>query len=77
MTTSSADPRTAAALKRWPYLPGDANVRVRVVAAVYGVSTATVWRWARNGLLPAPHRRGGVTAWNVGQLRANLAAREA
>jgi prophage regulatory protein len=54
-------------------LPNSANVRVPVVAAWYGCSRDTVWRWARNGLIPQPKKIGPrVTAWNVGELRAAL-----
>jgi len=35
----------------------------------------TVWRWAKDRRLPAQMKRGGVTAWNVGDLcRSKTAA---
>jgi predicted DNA-binding transcriptional regulator AlpA len=61
------------ALKNFDHLPSDAGVRAPTVAALYGVSEPTVWRWTRSGLLPAPIKRGGVTAWRVGDLRAAMA----
>jgi predicted DNA-binding transcriptional regulator AlpA len=48
-------------------------VRLRTVAALNGISTVTVWRWSNSGILPAPVKRGGVTAWRVGDLRKSLA----
>lgn len=50
-------------------LPDSARVDVRVVAAIRGISTVTVWRRAKQGLLPAPQKDGGATRWLVGDLR--------
>lgn len=58
-----------AALSDFDSLPDSANVRVNTVARLYDVSVVTVWRWAKNGTLPAPTKRGGVTHWGVGALR--------
>ena len=52
--------------------PDAANVRAPVVAALFGVSPVTVWRWTRTGVLPQPMRMGGITTWNVGALRRIL-----
>lgn len=58
------------ALRHFDALPDSANVRAPVVAALFNVSLATVWRYARSGVIPAPHKLGPrVTAWNVGELR--------
>jgi predicted DNA-binding transcriptional regulator AlpA len=57
------------ALIHFDVLPDSAEVRVPVVAALYGCSVATVWRRVRNGDLPAPVRRAGITSWRVGELR--------
>lgn len=63
------------ALRHFDSLPDSANVRVSTVAAWLGVSTATVYRYAKAGLIPAPHKLGPrVTAWNVGELRRARAA---
>ncbi len=57
-------------------LPDSAHVRQPVVEVLYTCSGATVWRWEKAGIIPAPLKLGPrITAWNVGQLRANLAAR--
>ena len=47
-----------------------------IVAALFGVSVPTAWRWSREGKLPAPTRRGGVATWAVGDLRRALAGGE-
>ena len=60
-------PSHAEALQGFDQLPDSAFVRLPVVAALHGVSPATVWRWSRAGTLPRPVRRGGVTVWNVGR----------
>lgn len=54
-------------------LPDAAEVREPVVRLLYGCSSATVWRRAASGVIPRPRRRGSVTTWNVGELRAALA----
>jgi predicted DNA-binding transcriptional regulator AlpA len=64
---------TADSLKNFSHLPDDAVVRLPIVRALYGVSAPTVWRWSKDGRLPAPIKRGGVTGWQVGALRAAMA----
>lgn len=62
-----------AALRNFDVLPDAAHVRLPVVCALYQVSCATVWRWSKNGRIPAPRRLSeGVTAWPVGELRKAL-----
>lgn len=61
-------------LENFDSLPASANVRLPVVAALFGVSEVTVWRWSKAGRLPKPVRIGGVTAWNVGALRGALSS---
>lgn len=53
-------------------LPSSAGVRLPVVAALFAISSATVWRWCKSGQLPQPTRIGRVTLWNVGELRIRL-----
>ena len=65
----------AEALRHFDALPDAANVRVSVVAPLYGCSTGTIWRWAKEGRIPAPKKLSAkVTGWNVGELRRALAA---
>lgn len=61
------------ALRFFDQLPDSAHVRLPVVEALYGVSSATVWRRVLDGGIPQPHKLSArVTAWNVGQLRRAL-----
>lgn len=53
-------------------LPHSAYVRRVTVEKLFACSPATVWRWVQQGLLPKPHKRGGLTLWNVGELRDTL-----
>lgn len=57
-------------LKHLDDLPDSALVDQPVVEGLFKCSPATVWRWVKSGLLPAPVRRGRTTRWVVGQLRA-------
>jgi predicted DNA-binding transcriptional regulator AlpA len=64
--------RITDALARWNSLPDEAYVRVVTVAAVFGVSVPTIWRWCRPevGILPRPHKlTAQTTAWTAGQVR--------
>lgn len=63
-----------AALSGFDTLPESAGARLPVVAALFGVSNPTVWRWSRKGIIPAPTKRGGVALWNVGELRLAMKA---
>lgn len=65
-------PRTKSGVETFDQLPDVALVRLPVVRALFGISSATVWRWAKDGRLPPPVRTGRVTAWPVGALRATL-----
>ena len=53
-------------------LPDEAVVRLPVVKSLFAISSPTVWRWSKAGVLPAPVCIGGVTAWRVGELRKVL-----
>jgi predicted DNA-binding transcriptional regulator AlpA len=70
-STSVIDP----ALTLFDEMPDSAKVRVRVVAALEGCCTATVWRRVQLGLLPAPQKIGNTTVWLVGDLRQTWAER--
>lgn len=60
-------------LRNFDALPDAANVRLPVVRVLFGISTATAWRWVKKGTLPAGRKLSeGVTAWNVGELRKAL-----
>lgn len=72
LATSKAPVQSA--LSSFDTLPDSAHVRMPVVAGLHGISTATVTRWSKDGRLPAPMKRGGVTTWNVGDLRRAMAS---
>jgi predicted DNA-binding transcriptional regulator AlpA len=59
----------ASSLTDFDTLPDSARVRLPVVAALFGVSAPTVWRWSRNGTIPSPIKVGGTTSWSVADLR--------
>jgi len=78
LARKAKDHAIPAALHHFDVLPDSAHVRQPVVEALYGVSSATVWRWVANGAIPAPKKLGANTsAWNVGELRQALAGRAA
>ena len=62
-------------LEHFDSLPDAAHVRQPVVEALFGCSSATVWRCVNNGRIPAPKKLSTrISAWNVGELRRALAA---
>lgn len=63
-------------LRDFDDLPDCAHARVEVVAALYATSVNSIWRWAKAGRIPSPTKLGPqVTAWRVGELRRDLAAK--
>lgn len=72
--SSPAGADIPASLQHFDSLPDSAEVRIPVVAALYGCSVPTVWRRVRQGLIPEPIRRRGITSFGVGDLRRNKAA---
>jgi predicted DNA-binding transcriptional regulator AlpA len=63
------------ALRNFDSLPNSAHVRQPVVEALFGCSSATVWRRVADGRLPRPRRVSErICAWNVEQLRQVLRA---
>lgn len=67
-----------AALVTFDSQPNSANVRLPVVMALYGISSASVWRNVKNGNIPKPRKlTTRTTVWNVGELRAALSCEEA
>lgn len=62
------------ALENFDRLPDSAHVRQPVVEALFGCSSASVWRRVGQGRLPKPQKFSPrVTTWNVGELRRTLA----
>lgn len=76
-TTTKRGSSIQDSLRLFNSLPPDANVRAPVVAALFACSEVTIWRWSAAGRLPSPRTLGPrVTAWNVGELREALRARQ-
>jgi len=64
------------ALAEFDRLPDSANVDIKVVAGLYGSGISTVWAKLKRREIPKPRKFGRSTRWNVGALRAALAAGE-
>ena len=64
------------ALANFDKLPDSAYIRLPVMKGLYGVSAASIWRGCKNLTIPSPVKlTERCTAWNVGQVRAALAAK--
>jgi len=64
------------ALVNFDAMPDSAYIRLPVLKALYGVSSATIWRGVKNLSIPKPVKlTERCTAWNVGMVRAALAAK--
>lgn len=64
------------ALANFDQLPDSAYIRLPVMKGLYGVSSASIWRGVKNLTIPKPSKlTERTTAWNVGQVRAALAAK--
>lgn len=63
------------ALAQFDLLPNSAQVRLPVTKGVLSVSSATVWRMVKAGKLKAYKLTERTTTFNVGELRALLAAK--
>jgi predicted DNA-binding transcriptional regulator AlpA len=62
-------------VQKFGSLPDQAYVRQPVVMELYAFSAASLWRGVQKGTVPSPRKFGPrVTAWNVGKLKASLAA---
>jgi predicted DNA-binding transcriptional regulator AlpA len=64
------------ALANFDQSPNSAFIRLPIIMRLYGVSAATIWRGLKNGTIPKPSKlTERTTAWNVGLVRAALAAK--
>ena len=78
MTSKKNPNATADALKNFDSLPDCAYVRQPIVEALHSCSKSTIWRMVQAGTLPPPEKLSErLVAWNVGKLRASMAARSA
>lgn len=55
-------------------LPAEGFVRTAELLEAVPVSRITLWRWSRNGKIPAPHRIGKTVLWPVSTVRAIIDA---
>ena len=57
--------------------PTETYLKVEQVAARFGVSVDSIWRWKRNGDVPQAVRLGpGATRWKLTDIEAWEACRE-
>jgi predicted DNA-binding transcriptional regulator AlpA len=64
------------ALANFDQSPNSGFIRLPTIMGLYGVSAATIWRGVKNGTIPKPVKlTERTTAWNVGLVRADLAAK--
>lgn len=64
------------ALASFDSLPDSAYIRLPVLKRLYGISAASCWRGVKKSTIPKPVKISErCTAWNVGQVRAALAAK--
>lgn len=49
------------------------KLKVAEVAAIYGVSKATIWRWAKDGIIPAPQKIAmNTTRWDGSEVARHM-----
>ena len=64
------------ALANFDKLPDCAYFRLPVMIGLFGISSASIWRGVKNQSIPKPIKlTERTTAWNVGLIRADLAAK--
>lgn len=64
------------ALANFDQSPNSGFIRLPTLMGLYGVSAATIWRGVKSGTIPKPCKlTERTTAWNVGLVRASLAAK--
>ena len=60
-------------LQNFSYLPDESLVRLPILMAVYGLSKASIYRFIKDGIIPAPIKLSSRTSvWNVGDIRKHL-----
>ena len=62
-------------LRDFDHLPNSQQVRLPVVKALLGVSSATVWRMVKAKQIKAHKLTERTTTFNVGELRSLLSAK--
>jgi len=57
------------ALQNFDQLPDSANIRLPIVMRLYGISSASVWRGVKSGIIPKPRKlTPRTTAWLVSDI---------
>ena len=60
-------------LQNFSYLPNESLVRLPILMALYGLSKASIYRFIKDGIIPAPIKLTRRTSvWIVGDIRKNL-----
>ena len=78
MTSKKNPNATIDALKNFDSLPDCAYIREPILEALHSCSKSTIKRMVKAGTLPPPENLSErMVAWNVGKLRAAMAARSA
>jgi len=73
-TPAPVAPTIQTALANFSVMPDESFVRLPTVKALYGISSASVWRACKAKKFPLPRKLSDrITAWNVGELRRDLA----
>lgn len=74
--SNSSRQHIPASLANFDQLPDSAYIRLPVMTGLFGLSAASIWRGVKNSTIPKPAKLSErCTAWNVGQIRAALAAK--
>lgn len=74
--TSQLAKKIPTSLTNFDTLPDSAYIRLPVVKALFGISSASVWRAVKSGAVPKPHKiTERTTAWLVSDIRASLASK--
>lgn len=47
------------------------------ITGLFSCSRSTVWRWVKAGVIPAPHRIGGLNRWRRPEIEAITADKTA
>ena len=47
-------------------------ISVKEVSAILGCSTATVWRYAKKGIIPQPIKLSGTTRWSWAEIDRHI-----
>lgn len=75
MQHSESTKTYADALENFQILPDSAQVRLPVIKGLLGISSSTAWRMVKAGTLKTYKLTARTTTFNVGELRAFLAAK--